>query len=88
MSTTEQILSKATAKIATDITSLGTRRSNAISAFRQTADELASINQGLNQALGSLETLQNFITEQTGITNQMISDNDNVRAKILDIIGE
>lgn len=46
------------------------------------------MNEELGKSLNSLNTLQMFIDEQTKTANQMISDNEKVRMKILDIIGE
>ena len=88
MKTTEQILENATSKIAKDISGLGTRRNNAINVFRQTANELASINEDLDKSLANLNKLQEFIVEQSKTTTQMISDNNGVRERILAIIGE
>lgn len=88
MKTTEQILENATSKIAKDISGLGTRRNNAINVFRQTANELASINEDLDKSLVNLNKLQEFIVEQSKTTTQMISDNNGVRERILAIIGE
>lgn len=86
--TTEQIVESTTSKLASDINMLSMRKMRALSAFRQTAEELALVNGGLTQSLDTLSRLQSFIDEQTASTNRMIEDNEAVRSKILDIIGE
>lgn len=68
--------------------SLDARKNKAISVFRQTANELAAINEGLSKSLGTLGQLQAFIASQTESANKMIADNEAVRGRILDIIGE
>lgn len=88
MQTTEQSIQATTSRLGGDIANLSARKTRAISAFRQTADELASVNEELQKSLLSLSELQKFIDEQTKTANQMISDNTSVRSKILDIIGE
>lgn len=86
--TTEQSIQVTTSRLGGDIANLSARKTRAISAFRQTADELAYVNEELQKSLLSLGELQKFIDEQTKTANQMISDNSSVRNKILDIIGE
>lgn len=86
--TTEQIIESTTSKLASDINALSARKVRALSLFRQTAEELATVNGGLKQSLDALSGLQSFINEQTESTNKMIADNETVRSKILDIIGE
>lgn len=86
--TTEQIVQSTTNKLASDITALSARKAKALSMFRQTAEELSVVNGGLQQSLDTLSGLQSFINEQTASTNKMIADNEAVRSKILDIIGE
>lgn len=86
--TTEQIVQNATAKISSDISTLSARKNNALNVFRQTANELAAVNEGLSKSLDNLSGLQAFINEQSAATTKMMKDNDNVRARILEIIGE
>lgn len=86
--TTEKVIEMATSTLAGDINGLSAQRECALSAFRQTATDLDNINSGLRQKLGNLEALTAFINEQSELANQMIGDNDKVRTRILDIIGE
>ena len=85
---TEQIIQSATAKISADISTLTARKNTALNMFRQTANELAAVNEGLSKSLDILSGLQKFIDEQSAATSQMMADNDSVRSKILEIIGE
>ena len=86
--TTEQVLSMATTKLAGDITTLSAQRDSAISIFRETAHNLETINTGLRASMANLDTLAAFIQEQRGNAEKMVSDNEKVKAKIFDIIGE
>ncbi len=86
--TTEQIVQNATTKISSDISTLSARKNNALNVFRQTANELAAVNEGLSKSLDNLSGLQAFINEQSAATTKMMEDNDSVRARILEIIGE
>ena len=75
-------------RISQDIDELRSEREMTLSCFRCAADSLRDINQelGLKSALcGTL--IAQLQREQTGIAQQ-VSDNEKVRAKILDIIGE
>lgn len=85
--TTEEVLRKATNKITDDIVRLVGRRGIALSIFRDTADELAEVNDELGNSLKTLEDLRTFINEQTTSTAQMIAENEAVRTKILEIIN-
>ncbi len=84
----EQALELATSTLAGDINGLSAQREFALSAFRQTATDLDNINSGLREKISNLETLTAFITEQSATVSQMIGDNDKVRTRILEIIGE
>lgn len=70
------------------IASLSARKTKALSAFRQTANELAAVNAELEKSLSALDSLRTFVAEQTDAANKMIADNSAIRTKILDIIGE
>ena len=75
-------------RISQDIDELRSEREMTLSCFRCAADSLRDINQelGLKSALcGTL--IAQLQREQADITQQ-VSDNEKVRAKILDIIGE
>ena len=86
--TTEQAIQMATSHLANDITSLSSKKDSALSTFRRTATELNSINDALKTKLCNLDELSSFIQEQQNAANQMIHDNDAVRSRILEIIGE
>ena len=86
--TTEEAIANATTHLAEDITALSARKDNALSTFRRTANELAAINDGLRIKQGNLQELAAFIQEQENATSKMMADNDAVRSRILEIIGE
>ena len=86
--TTSQIISAATTKLSGDITSLSARRTHALSVFRKTAEDLGTINADLTEKVNQMDALANFIAEEKSSATQMISDNEAVRTRILEIIGE
>lgn len=75
-------------KISDDINHISTRKEYAISVFRSTVNQLASINSEMEEKMSELDTLSDFIQHQKDIASKVVSDNENVRAKILEIIGE
>lgn len=87
-STTEKILNAATTKLAGDITALSARRDSAVGVFRQTLNELDSVNLGLKSSIEKFDNLTAFINEQKSIAEAKVSDNEKIRAKIVEIIGE
>lgn len=86
--TTKAILSQATAKLAGDIVSLSQQRDSAVSTFRETALKLETINSDLRQRIVDCDELVSFINQQKSSAVLMVSDNDKVRTRILEIIGE
>lgn len=86
--TTEQALSVAMSKTAGDIANLSMQKENAVRTFRQTANDLKTINEGLSASLDNFAKLQQFISEKVSEAEQMIADNNKVCEKIFDIIGE
>ena len=75
-------------KISDDINHISTRKEYAISVFRSTVNQLVSINSEMEEKMSELDTLSDFIQHQKDIASKVVSDNENVRAKILEIIGE
>ena len=75
-------------RLADDILVNTQRRENALSSFRRTANELADINEQLTTRKTFYETLTAALTDQKSQTDKMIADNEAVRKKILEIIGE
>ena len=86
--TTEEAISAATDRLASDITTLAGKRDVALSVFRQAATDLDNINSGLRDKIYRLNDLTAFIESQRSTASQIIEDNDKVRKHILDIIGE
>lgn len=86
--TTEEAINAATDRLASDITTLADKRDVALSAFRQAATDLDNINSGLRDKINKLNDLAAFIDSQRSTASQIIEDNDKVRKRILDIIGE
>lgn len=75
-------------KISDDISNLSAKKEYAISVFRSTADQLASINSEMENKMSELDTLATFIQHQKDVASKVVSDNESVRTKILEIIGE
>lgn len=86
--TTAQVVAAATTKLAGDISNLSTRRNHAISVFRQTAEDLGTINTQLAASVTQLDELVQFVQSERDTATKMIADNEHVRTKIFDIIGE
>lgn len=86
--TTEQAISIVTTKLSGDIANLSTQRTNAVNTFRETVNELDSNNVALRASVENFNSLLNFIQEKKAEAEQMIADNESVRKKIIDIIGE
>lgn len=86
--TTNDVFSQATASLDRDIERLGTKRHMALNSFRETARDLAEVSDSLREKVTKLDELESFINSQRSAANQMISDNDAVRQRILEIIGE
>ncbi len=85
---TDVAIQKATTSLAGDIKDLSAQRDDALSTFRATAVRLSTINEGLAVKKGNLNELAAFIQEQSMAADKMISDNEAVRSRILEIIGE
>lgn len=86
--TTEEAINAATDRLASNITTLAGKRDVALSAFRQAATDLDNINSGLRDNINKFNDLTAFIDSQRSTALQIIEDNDKVRKRILDIIGE
>ena len=86
--TTEAALSAVTTRLVEDIDTLSAQKEDAVSAFRQTANKLESINAGLRTSVERLDHLAVFIAERKMEAEKMMVDNNAVRGKIIDLIGE
>ena len=86
--TTEEAINATTDRLASDITTLAGKRDVAMSAFRQAATDLDNINSGLRDKINKFNDLTAFIDSQRSTASQIIEDNDKVRKRILDIVGE
>ena len=85
--TTQQAIDMAAQKLAADITLLGTQKEDALAGFRGLVSNLETINSAASKKIESLAVLAGFIAEQTETAEQIISDNEKVRGKILEILG-
>ncbi len=83
-----KLVKTATTKISSDILNLTEEKGEALSVFRKTANELGNINKELKEKTDDLIALASFIEEQKESAKQMMSDNEAVRTKIFEIIGE
>ena len=75
-------------RLADDINILNGRKESAISSFRRTANELGSINEQLSSRNQFYDSLMATVIDQKHQTEKMMSDNEHVCNKILEIIGE
>lgn len=86
--TSEQAISIVTTKLAGDISNLSTQQTKAVNTFRETVDELEANNVALRTSVENFNNLMSFIQEKKTEAERMIANNESVRQKILDIIGE
>lgn len=86
--TTQEAIAAATTKLAEDVSNLSVRRDSAVSTFRNTANQLDSINEELRGTMDNFTRVAAFIAEQSNAAAKMISDNTKVRDKIVELIGE
>ena len=84
---TQEMIASATKKIESDITSCSAQKDSALSVFRQTATKLEAVNKRLAVSLDDLSALMQFAQERKESVEQAITDNDAVKNKILEIIG-
>lgn len=86
--TTEQLVSRAMDNISADIVDLQAKKDTALGAFRATAASLASVNEQLEAKITTMKDLLEIVSTEKETAQKMIADNEIVRKKILDIIGE
>lgn len=86
--TSEQAISIVTTKLAGDISNLSTQQTKAVNTFRETVNELEANNVALRTSVENFNNLMSFIQEKKAEAERMIVNNESVRQKILDIIGE
>lgn len=86
--TTEEVIASAKGRILDDIDTFSNQRDSALSVFRQTANKLEAVNKGLTKSVADLDKLKKFAEENKANVEKVISDNEAVRKKILDIIGK
>lgn len=84
---TEQAVT-AVDRIQTDIADLQTEREDVLSCFRCTAERLAALNTELGEKAALCGTLAAQLTRAQEDIAKQVSDNEQVREKILDIIGD
>lgn len=85
---TEEAIDATTDQLISDIAILAGKRDVALNALRQAATDLDNINSGLRDKINKFDVLTAFIDSQRSTASQIIEDNDKVRKRILDIIGE
>lgn len=78
----------AVSRIEDELDLLQVRRGDALSDFRAVANELAEINDELGQKSALCGSLISQLQRSRDCISKQVEDNDKVRMKILDIIGE
>lgn len=86
--TTQEVIDDAVNRLSADITDLTLMKNDALSSFRITANTLGGINETLKDKVDKLQSLILFATGEKDNVEKMISDNEAVRQKIIDIIGD
>lgn len=77
-----------TQRLMEDSATLNAQKNEALSVFRQTAENLGQINKGLTENAQQYDKLKDFAETQRDSALKAIADNEAVMRKILDIIGE
>lgn len=85
---TDEYIRLAVDNISADNVKLSSDSDNALSIFRSTANRLATINEKLQENMNKLSELANFVNDQKSKTGSKMKDNEEVRKRILEIIGE
>ena len=75
-------------RIQLEVSDLREERVCALSTFRETANWLGEINEELCQKIDLCETLSSQLHTVMSDMSKQVADNDKVRDKILDIIGD
>lgn len=86
--TQETLVQRTMQAITTRAEQLNTQKTNALSAFRTTANQLAEINKGLTATAKVSDEMISFLGEYKVNTEKEIADNAAVMQRILDIIGD
>jgi predicted nucleic acid-binding Zn-ribbon protein len=86
--TTAEVLNSAMTRVENEIKSLNAQKDGALSVFRATANKLEAVNEGLTKSVHTLDEMIKFASEQKNAVEKNITDNENVRDKIISIIGE
>lgn len=85
---TNAAMNKTMTRVVKDVHALSQRKENAVSAFRAAANNLAQINDELQDEVMYIKQLATFAAEKEAEAERMIADNNAVRGKIIDLIGE
>lgn len=86
--TNEQLIDRTLRAITSKNTELNARKDTAISVFRNTANELKFVNEGLAATAKVADEMVTFFATHKENTEKAIAENAAVAARILEIIGE
>lgn len=85
---TESMMDSMTQRFESDIAELETQRVSALNVFRTTANKLNSINDKLTESVSNYDAMITVLEIKKQQAQKAIADNNAVRSKIIDIIGE
>lgn len=86
--TMEEVFNSALVKLDADLHTIQAEKDATLSIFRQTATNLNNINQRLGTTVDNIENLIDYAQRSKSDVVKMMADNEAVRAKIIEIIGE
>lgn len=86
--TQEMLVQRTMSAITNRTTQLTAQKNGALSAFRTAANQLAVVNEGLAETAKVSSEMVAFFAGYQQDTESAIADNEAVRQRILDIIGE
>lgn len=84
----EQIVSKATERLASDVSKLAEQKDAALNIFRGTINKTDTVNAELAASIEHFDSLARFASNQKEIAEKQLNENLNIRSKIVEIIGE
>lgn len=86
--TAQQAFSTFNARLDNDITKLTAQKNASLNVFRNTITKIDASNAELSAVIENLTAYKNYIDGQITNAQNLMNENNTVRAKIVEIVGE
>lgn len=86
--TVQQAFSAFNARLDNDITKLTAQKNASLNVFRNTITKIDASNAELSAVIENLTAYKNYIDGQITNAQNLMNENNTVRAKIVEIVGE